>query len=105
MKVIWDQLIEAAKTFTDFQSKYNISSAFNEKTNFFGWSYFFFFSRLQIYEAIVAIFWQSASYVFNLVFLWSEFFVDSKKIFSKFIFKFSENLCSKFMDLWASETI
>ena len=33
MKVIWDQLIEAVITYTDFKSKYNIS-AFNEKTNF-----------------------------------------------------------------------
>ena len=35
MKVIWEQLIEAAKTYTDFQSKYNIS-AFNKKDEFFG---------------------------------------------------------------------
>ena len=34
MKVNLEQLIEAAKTYTDFKSKYNIS-AFNEKTNFF----------------------------------------------------------------------
>ena len=39
---------------------YNI--AFNEKTNFFGLS-FYCFLRLQIYGAIAAIFWQSASYV------------------------------------------
>ena len=64
MKVIREQLIEAAKTYTDFQSKYN-RSALNEKTNFF-WSVFFtVFFRLSSYESIAAIFWQSASYVFN----------------------------------------
>ena len=61
MKVIWEQLIEAAKSYTDYSSKYNIS-AFNEKTNFFG-LFFYCFFRLQIYEAIAANFWQSASYV------------------------------------------
>ena len=35
------------------------------KTNFFGLS-FLLFLRLQIYEAIAAIFWQSASYVLSL---------------------------------------
>ena len=50
--------MEAAKTFL---SKYNIS-AFNEKTNFFG-LFFTILSRLQIYEAFAAFFWQSASYV------------------------------------------
>ena len=63
MKVNREQLIEAAKTYTDFKSKYNIS-AFNEKTNFFGLSFYCFF-RLQIYEAIAAICWQSASYVLD----------------------------------------
>ena len=29
------------------------------------WSVFYCFFRLQIYEAIAAIFWQSASYVYN----------------------------------------
>ena len=52
MKVIWEQLLEAAKFYTDFQSKYNIS-AFNEKTNFLGLSFF----RLQIYRAIAAMFY------------------------------------------------
>ena len=33
-----------------------------EKLKF--WSFFYCFLRLQIYEAIAAIFWQSASYVF-----------------------------------------
>ena len=61
MKVIWDQLIEAAITYTDFKSKYN-RSAFNEKTNFFGLSFLLFF-RLPIYESIAAIFWQYASCV------------------------------------------
>ena len=41
----------------------NITSAFNEKSNFFGLSVLLFFLGLQIYEAIAAIFWQSASYV------------------------------------------
>ena len=35
-----------------------------KRTIFFGLSYLLFFLRLQIYEAIAAIFWQSASYVF-----------------------------------------
>ena len=42
MNVIWDQLIEAAITYTDFLSKYN-RSAFNEKMNFFGLSFLLFF--------------------------------------------------------------
>ena len=42
MKVIREQLIEAAITYTDFQSKYN-RSALNEKTNFFGLSFLLFF--------------------------------------------------------------
>ena len=62
MKVIRGQLIEAAKTYTDFKSKFNLS-AFNEKTEFFWSVCFTVFFRLQIYEAIAAIFWQSASYV------------------------------------------
>ena len=37
MKVIREQLIEAAKTYTDFYSKY--ISTFNEKTNFVGLSF------------------------------------------------------------------
>ena len=48
MKVIWDQLIEAAKMYTDFLSNYT-KSAFNEKTNFFGLSFLLFFLGLQIY--------------------------------------------------------
>ena len=79
MKVIRKQLIEAAKTCTDYKSKYNIS-ALNEKTNFFLVCLFYcFFLRLQIYEAIAAIFWQSASY-------FSKFTVKS--------FAFSENFIS-----------
>ena len=62
MKAIWDQLIEAAITYTDFKSKYN-RSTFNEKTNFFGLSFLLFFFGLPIYEPIAAIFWQSTSYV------------------------------------------
>ena len=42
MKVICDELIEAAITYTDFKSKYN-RSTFNEKTNFFGLSFLLFF--------------------------------------------------------------
>ena len=61
MKVIWEQLIEAAKTYTDFKLKYYIS-AFNEKTIFLVCLFTVFFG-LQIDEAIAAIFWQSASYV------------------------------------------
>ena len=59
MKVIRKQLIEAATTYTDFKSKYNIS-AFNEKTNFLVCLFYCFFLRRQIYEFIAAIFWQSA---------------------------------------------
>ena len=33
------------------------------KTNFFGLSFLLLFLRMQIYEAIAAIFWQSSSYV------------------------------------------
>ena len=62
MKVVREQLIEGAITYTDFKSKLN-RSAFNEKTNFFGLSFLVFFFRLPIYESIAAIFWQSASYV------------------------------------------
>ena len=47
-----------SKIYTYFKSKYNIS-AFNEKTNFFVCR-FYYFLRLQMYEAIAAIFWQSA---------------------------------------------
>ena len=76
MKFIWEQLTEAAKTCTDFKSKYNIS-AFNEK-NFF-WSVFpSAFLRLQIYEAVAVIFWQSASYVFIF---WLSLRVDKFNIF------------------------
>ena len=46
MKVIREQLIEAAKTYTDFKSKYNLS-AFNEKTNFFDLYFLLSFLRLQ----------------------------------------------------------
>ena len=42
MKVVWDQLIEAAITYADFNSEYNISDL-NEKTNFFGLSFLLFF--------------------------------------------------------------
>ena len=71
MKVIREQLIEAAKTYTDFESKYNIS-AFNEDDFF--WSVFFtLFLRLQIYEAIAAIFWQSAIYVLSWSISWPIF--------------------------------
>ena len=41
MKVIWEQLKEAAKTYTDIKTKYKIS-AFNEKTNSFSLSFYFF---------------------------------------------------------------
>ena len=58
MKVVREQ-----QKLTDFISKYNIST-FNEKTNFLVCLFSVFF-RLQIYEAIAAIFWQSASYVCN----------------------------------------
>ena len=47
MMVIREQLIEAAKTYTDFKSKYNIS-AFNEKTNFFGLSFLLFFETADL---------------------------------------------------------
>ena len=48
--------------------------AFNEKTNIFGLSFLLFFYRLQIYEAIAAIFWQSASYVYWFAAnLWTRF--------------------------------
>ena len=60
MKVIREQLIEAAKTYTYFESKYNIS-AFNEKTIFLS-VFFYCFLRLQICKAIAAIFWRSVSY-------------------------------------------
>ena len=65
MKVFLEQLIEAAKTCIDFELKYKIS-ALIEKANFFGLLYCFL--RLQLYEAIAAIFWLSASYVFTLFF-------------------------------------
>ena len=42
MKLICEQLIEAASFYTDFKSKYNIS-AFNEKTFFIGLSFLLFF--------------------------------------------------------------
>ena len=53
-----------SNNFYRFLIKIYNKSAFNEKTNFFGLSFLLFFLRLQIYEAIAAIFWQSASYVF-----------------------------------------
>ena len=83
MKVIWDQLIEAAITYTDFKSKYN-RSAFNEKTFF--WSAFFtvFFSRLPIYESIAAIFWQSASYVLSFL-LFMDWILYLNGFFNPFI--------------------
>ena len=37
------------------------------KKHFFGLSFFYSFWRLQIYEAVAAIFWQSASYVRFLI--------------------------------------
>ena len=58
--------MEAAKSYLDFYSKFNIS-AFNEKANFFRLSLTVFW-RLQIYKAIAAIFWQSSSYVFVMGF-------------------------------------
>ena len=68
MKVIREQLIEAAKTNTDFKSKYNISKYNLQSKDKFFWSVIFsVFFRLQIYEAIAAIFWQSASYVWILL--------------------------------------
>ena len=42
MKVIWEQLMEAANTYTDFKLKYNIS-AFKEKKNLFSLSFLLFF--------------------------------------------------------------
>ena len=42
MKVIWEQLMEAANSYTDFKSKYNMS-AFNEKTKFFSVSFLLIF--------------------------------------------------------------
>ena len=62
MKVIWEQLMKAANTYTDFKLKYNIS-AFNEKTNFLVCLFYCFF-RLPVYEAIAAISWQPASVFF-----------------------------------------
>ena len=60
-EVIWEQLIEAAKTFSQ-----NITHRPSMKRRFF-WSVFFtVFLKLHIYNAIAPIFWQSASYVFNL---------------------------------------
>ena len=41
-----------------------------ERRMFFGLSFLLFFLRLQIYEAIAAIFWQSASYVLKIVAFW-----------------------------------
>ena len=61
MKVIWEQLMEAANSYTDFKLKYNIS-AFNEKTIFLVCLFYCFW--LLIYEAIAAISWQSASYFY-----------------------------------------
>ena len=56
MKVIREQLIEAAKTYTDFYSKFNIS-AFNEKTNFLSFLLFLGVRRstklLRLFSGIV----------------------------------------------------
>ena len=44
MKVIREQLIEAAKTYTDFNQNITYQNiTFNEKTNFFGLSFLLFF--------------------------------------------------------------
>ena len=61
MKVIWEQLIEAASTYTDFKIKYNIS-AFKEKKNFFSLSFLLFFldcwstKLLRLFPAICQLF-------------------------------------------------
>ena len=47
MKAIWEQLIDVAKSYTDFKSKYNIS-AFNEKTNFFGLFFYCFLETTKL---------------------------------------------------------
>ena len=59
--------MDAAKTYTDFKSNYNIS-AFNERRTFLV-SFLLLFLRRQILEAIAAIFWQSNSYVFEFHFV------------------------------------
>ena len=73
MKVIWDQLIEAAITLQIFNQ--NITDQPSMKRQIFLVCLFYCFFRLPIYESIAAIFWQSASYV-NIVgiSLWSLLF-------------------------------
>ena len=72
MKVIWDQLIEAAKLIPIFNQ--NITYQPSMKKRFF-LVFFYCFLRLLIYEAIAAIFWRSASYVLVLLSHWGIKFV------------------------------
>ena len=74
MKVMKEKLIEVVISYADSLSKSNIS-AFNEKI-FCCLPLFTIFLRLQIYEAIADIFWQSASYVF----LWVSETGDNQRI-------------------------
>ena len=60
MKVIWDQLIEAAITLQIFNQ--NLTDQPSMKRRIFLLCLFYCFFRLPIYESIAAIFWQSASY-------------------------------------------
>ena len=67
------------------------TSALNEKNTFVFWSVFFtFLLRLQIYEAIAAIFWQFASYVFTS---------SNKKCFALPHFAAFSTFCVKSFDL------
>ena len=64
MKVIREQLIEAAKAITYFKPKYNMW-AVNKKTSFFDplFLLIFWIADLRI---VSAIFWQSACYVYAI---------------------------------------
>ena len=76
--------MEAAKTYTDFQSKYNIS-AFKEKTNFFGLSFLLFFETadLQSYCGYILAICQLCLFVRVHMTNWKAYCLATSSIYVK----------------------